>query len=292
MIAGLINRMHTTSEDRIMKVFISVDMEGVACVTHGDHVKLEGPAYEEARKWMTGEAKAAILGAKEAGASEIVVADGHGHMHNLIPEALPEDISLIQGVPRTLLMMGGIDGSYDAAMFIGYHARAGDAYGTLAHSFSGRLVSEVRLNGEAVSEAVFNAAVAGHFGVPLVLVSGDDQLGEEIAARLPWAERVITKRALSATAARTLTPQAAQTAIQEAARRALERLKSMRPLELETPVEFEVEFRSPMSAMLAADIPGVERREARRLFYAAHDMLEASRIWRLMLNVCMGEAQV
>ncbi|HHH81552.1 MAG TPA: hypothetical protein ENL35_01015, partial [Chloroflexi bacterium] len=85
---------------------------------------------------------------------------------------------------------------------------------------------------------------------------------------------------------------AEQTAIQEAARRALERLKSMRPLELETPVEFEVEFRSPMSAMLAADIPGVERREARRLFYAAHDMLEASRIWRLMLNVCMGETQV
>lgn len=275
-----------------MKVYISVDMEGIACVTHGDHIKLEGPAYEEARKWMTGEAGAAVLGAREGGAEQIVVADGHGHMHNLIPESLPDDVTLIQGGPRSLLMVEGVDSSFDAALFVGYHARAGDAFGTLAHSFSGRMVADVRLNGERVSEAVFNAAVIGHFGVPVVMVSGDDRLAEEIEARLPWAERVVTKWALSATAARNLTPGAAQRLIHRASKRALGRLETMKPLNLGTPITFEVEFRSPMHAMLAGDIPGVERPDASRVAYVAEDMLEVTRIWRLMLNVCSGEGHV
>ena len=175
-----------------MKVYISVDMEGIACVTHFDHIKLEGGAYEAARKWTTAEANAAIEGAFEGGADEIVVSDGHGTAQNLIPDELHEDITLVQGIPRPLLMMEGLDETFDAVFFIGYHARAGNPVGTLAHSFSGRLVHEIRLNQDPVSEAIFNAAVAGHFEVPIALISGDDELAVEIEKKLPWVERVVT----------------------------------------------------------------------------------------------------
>ncbi len=130
-----------------MKAFISVDMEGLACVTDRDHVKLEGPAYEAARKWMTAEANAAVEGALAGGATQVVISDGHGTMRNLIPEELHEDVSIVQGIPRPLLMMEGLDATFAAALFVGYHARAGHPLGTLAHSFSGQLVRSVGVGG-------------------------------------------------------------------------------------------------------------------------------------------------
>jgi D-amino peptidase len=275
-----------------MKVYISVDMEGVACVTHPDHTKLEGTEYEMARKWMTAEANAAIEGALEAGATEIVVADSHGHMRNMLPDELHEEALLVRGSPRPLTMMEGLDETFDAAFFVGYHSMAGNAKGVLAHTYIGRSVYAIRLNGIAVGEPGFNAAIAGHFDVPLALVCGDDTVDAEVGALLPWTERVITKWALGSISARNLTPKASQKRIRQGAKRALGRLSEMKPWILETPIRFEVDFMRPIYAYLAADIPGVERVNERTLAYTGADMLQITRIWRLMINTTLGEAFV
>ncbi len=272
-----------------MKVYISVDMEGVACVTHGDHVKLEGVEYEMARKWMTAEANAAVKGALKAGATRVVVADSHGHMRNLLPDELHEDALLVRGAPRPLTMMQGIDESFDAAFLVGYHSMAGTATGVLAHTYIGSAVHAVRLNGLTVGEPGFNSAIAGHFGVPVALVCGDDTVDAEVGELMPATERVITKWALSTLAARNLTPKASQKRIRKGAKRALNRLSKMEPLLLDKPIHFEVDFMQALQAHLAADIPGVERVNGRTLTYTGTDMLEVTRIWRLIINASLGQ---
>jgi len=267
-----------------MKIFISVDMEGIACATHSDHVKMEGPAYVAAQRWMTAEVNAAIDGAIEAGADSFVVADGHGLMRNLLPDELHEDALLVLGTPRPLLQMEGIDDSFDLAFFIGYHARAGDAIGVMAHTHVGKIVYELYLNGQPVTEAAFNGAVAGHFGVPVGLVAGDDALLAEVAVTHPWAERAVTKWAIGPTAARNLTPKAAQKTIRHAAKRAVERAGEMTAAKLDSPIEFRAHFLKALQAQLVSDIPGVERFDSRSVRYIGADMVEITKIWRLMIN--------
>jgi D-amino peptidase len=275
-----------------MKVFISVDMEGVACVTHGNHVKLEGNEYEMCRKWMTAEANAAIEGAFESGATEIVVADSHGHMYNMIPDELHEDVLLVRGSPRPLTMMEGVDETVDAVFLVGYHSMAGTGKGILAHTYIGSSVYNVRLNGVTVGETGLNAAIAGHFGVPVALVCGDDTLDAEVGVLIPTTERVITKWAISPTAARNLTPKASQKKIKTGAKTALTRLKEMKPYVVEAPIRFEVDFMKPQFAYLASDIPGIELVDGRTLIYTGADMLEIASIWRLIVNASLGNFSV
>jgi len=272
-----------------MKVYISVDMEGIACVTHGDHVKLEGTEYEMARKWMTAEANAAIEGAFEAGATEVVVSDSHGHMRNMLPDELHEDALLVRGAPRPLTMMEGLDETFDAAFFVGYHSMAGTAKGILSHTYLGRSVYALRLNGVTVGEPGFNAAIAGHLGVPVALVCGDDTVDAEMGELIPSTERVITKWAISPLSARNLTPKASQKRIRQGAKRALDRLSEIKPWLLERPIRFEVDFMRPIYTYLAADIPGVEPLDGRTLAYTGADMLEVTRTWRLIINASLGE---
>lgn len=267
-----------------MKIFISVDMEGVASVTHSDHIKMEGTEYEMARKWMTAETNAAIDGIWDVGPADVVVADGHGYMHNLLPDELREEVFLVGGSPRPLLQLEGLDDSFDAVIFVGYHARAGDPVGNLAHTYVGKIVYEIRLNGSPVSEATFNAGVAGHFGVPVALVAGDDALADEVQETLPWAERVITKWSISVYAARNLTPKASQKQIRASAKRALERLQEMKPKTFKAPISLEVEFLKPIYAQLAGGIPGSTRVDGTTVSYEGADMVELTGIWRLMIN--------
>lgn len=272
-----------------MKVYISVDMEGIACVTHYDHVKLGGTEYEMARKWMTAEANAAIEGALKANATEVVVSDSHGHMRNILPDELHEDALLVRGSPRPLTMMEGLDGIFDAVFFVGYHSMAETAKGVLSHTYIDNAVYALRLNGITVGEPGYNAAIAGHFGVPVALVCGDDTVDAEVSTLMPWAERVITKWALSPLSARNLAPKASQKRIREGAKRAMGRLSEMKPLVIDTPIRFEVDFMRPIYAHLAADIPGVERVDGRTLAYTGADMVEITRIWRLIINSSLGE---
>ena len=271
-----------------MKIYISVDLEGIACVTT---TRLEGAEWEAARKWMTAEANAAVEAAFACGADEVVVADSHGHMRNMLPDALHPDALLVRGTPRLLALMEGLDESFDAAFLIGYHARSGAARGAMAHTYSG-LLHAVRLNGVTVGESGFNAAIAGHFGVPVALVSGDEVLEAEVGALLPWTERVVCKWAVSTWAAKNLTPQASCRRIGEGARRALGRLGVMQPWRLEAPVRLEVELGPPIFAELGADVPGVERLDGRTLAYTGADMVEVTRILRLILNAGPNTAPV
>jgi D-amino peptidase len=275
-----------------MKIFISVDMEGVAGVTHGDHTKLEGTEYQMARKWMTAEANAAVEGAFEAGADTVVVADSHGHMRNLLPDELHEKALLVRGSPRPLTMMEGLDASFNGVFYVGYHSMAGNPTGILSHTYSGGHVFAVRLNGVTVGEPGFNAAIAGYFGVPVALACGDDTLAAEVAGIMPWSERVITKWAISTMAATNLTPKASQKLIKAGAKRAIERLGEMKPWQVSEPVELEAEFFRPINATLCADVPGAVRVDGRTVRRTCADMLEVTKVWRLMFNAMMGDFYV
>lgn len=275
-----------------MKVFITVDMEGMAGITHTEQTKMEGVEYEIARKWMTAEANAAIGGAFEAGATEVVVTDAHGFMRNMLPHELHKDAQLVRGIPRPLFQMQGIDDTFAAALMLGYHAQAGDAFGILSHTHVSRIAYEIRLNGKAVNEVDFNTAVAGHFGVPLALVSGDDALTNAIARSHPWAERVTTKSAISRFAAKNLSPAASQELIRAGTKRALARLGDMEVVRLDGPIELQMHFLDPMSAQLVSDIPGAERIDGRGIRYVGADMLEITRIWRLSINAALSSFPV
>jgi len=275
-----------------MKVFISVDMEGVAGVTHvGDVLSSKGGDYQLARKWMTDETNAAIEGAFEVGATEVVVADSHSVMCNVLPGELHEDALLVRGSPRPGTMMEGLDNSFDAAFLVGYHSRAGNPKGVLSHTYV-LPVYNLRINGVTVGEAGFNAAIAGGAGVPVAMVSGDDTLEAEVAEMLPWTERVITKWAISPYSARNLSPKASCKRIREGAKRALERLAEMQPYVMETPVRLEVDFAEPIYPYLAADITGVERVGERTLACTGTDMWDVVRVWRTMINAGTGQFYV
>src|SRR5690625_5012441 len=156
-----------------MRVFISVDIEGVAGVTHRDQTGKDGPDYEQARVLMTNEANAAIKGAVQAGADEIVVNDSHGSMRNICIEMLSEEARLISGSPKRLAMMEGITQDFDAAIFIGYHAKSG-SQGILNHTYSGKAIGQVKVNDVEYGEFGLNALIAGEYNVPVVFVSGCD----------------------------------------------------------------------------------------------------------------------
>jgi D-amino peptidase len=275
-----------------MKVYISVDLEGVACVTHREDLVPSGDGYQLARKWMTAETNAAVMGAFEAGASEVVVSDSHNHMRNLLPDELHQDVLLVRGTPRPLSQMEGLDETFDAALLVGYHSMAGSPRAVMSHTFLLSMIYEVRFNGVAFGETEISAAIAGHYGVPIALVCGDDTLDVQVAEIMPWTERVITKWAINTTAAKNLTPKASQRLIQEGAKRALSRLPEMKPWMLDTPVRFELDYMQPNFAYLGADIPGVERIGGRTLAYIGVDMLDVFRVWRLMMNAALAQVQV
>src|SRR5271167_3633389 len=155
-------------QPRKLKVFISVDMEGVAGVVSVDQLMPGSFEYDRFRNFMTQETLAAIEGARQAGATEFVVADSHGNEQNLLIEQFPPDVRIVRGDPRHGGMMGGIDGSFDAAMFVGYHASTHNAKGVRAHTFSSARLTRVALNGQPVTEGAWNAAIAGQFGVPVI----------------------------------------------------------------------------------------------------------------------------
>jgi D-amino peptidase len=271
-----------------MKVFISADIEGIACVVARDDGRLEGVEYERAREWMTGEVNAAIEGCLESGASEVVVADSHGHMRNLLADKLNEKALLVRGSPRKGTMVEGVDESFDAAMFIGYHSQAGNPRGVLAHTYLGGMFYQVRLNGKAYGEPGINAAAVGHYGVPVALVAGDDTVKAEINEFMPWTENVVTKWALSTFSAKNLTPKASQDKIREGAKKALSRLAEMKPFVVEKPVHLEIDLMQAVYAELASDLPGIERLNGRTISFTGKDMPDVIRRIRLIGNVLSG----
>lgn len=267
-----------------LKVYISADMEGVVGVVTGDQLGPSGFEYQRARELMTAEVNAAIDAARAAGATEILVSDSHGNGENLLMERLPQDIQLIRSWPRPLGMMEGIDESFDAAVFIGYHASTTNSRGVRAHTMSSATLAAVRLNGVEMPEAGLNAAIAGMFGVPVVMISGDDAIVEEATGILGDVEGAVVKWSYGFHSARTLMPEAALAVIRERVGAALARLHDFEPYVLDGPVELELTFKNYMPAEVLAYLPSVERVNAHTVRFVGADMREVS----MFLEVATG----
>jgi D-amino peptidase len=274
-----------------MRVYISVAMAGVAGVAHEDQTDPTDPrhAAEYARscRLMTAEANAAIEGALAAGATAVCVSDSHWLMRNLIADELHEAAELISGGPRLNSMVEGIDGGFDAAMFIGYHARAGTGTAVIDHTYTDR-VYEVRVNGVAFGEVGLNAALAGTFGVPVALVSGDRALEAGVRELLgEQVETVVVKEPLGRYAARSVAPTIARRRIHDGAKRALAHRHA--PFTVTSPVTFATDFARSQMAEMAALVPGSRRTGGRTVEYTHEDYREAFKAWRAMYNLAGTE---
>lgn len=241
-----------------LKVYISADMEGIAGVVDQAQLGPSGFEYGQFRKFMTAEVNAAIEAARDAGATEIVVSDSHGNGLNLLLDALPQDIILVRAWPRPLGMMEGIDDSFGAAIFIGYHASAGNTGGIAAHTMSGADFLSVKINGMEISEGGINALIAGHFGVPVVMISGDDAAVREVSDMVGPIEGAVVKWHYSHTSGRTLMPEAAQALIKEKAKAGLKRRHELEPFRIEGPLSLDLTYKNDKAAELIAYLPNVE----------------------------------
>ncbi|MFQ6042108.1 MAG: M55 family metallopeptidase [Candidatus Poribacteria bacterium] len=254
-----------------MKVFISVDLEGAA----GYIGSAEGISAGEI---MAAEANAAIAGAFDGGAEEVIVVEAHGSKRNINPQRIDPRARILSGRPRTPEHMGGIDETFGAAIFIAYHARAGTLRGVISHTYTG-VVFSLRINDIEVGETGADAAIAGHFGVPVVMVSGDDAVCREAKELLGDIETVVVKKGVSRSAAVCIPPPKAYEMIRQGAARALEKVGSIQAFVIEPPIHVEVTFTDPSYADTICFLPFVNRVDGRTVAYDAPNLIYAMKIF-------------
>ncbi len=273
-------------------VYISIDMEGVAGVATLRQVWRGSDDYPASRLLMTREANAAIEGAFSAGATTVVVNDSHGDMANLLPEELDPRADLLIGSPKPWSMMQGFGANFDVALFVGYHARAGTEAAVLDHTYSGRLLQDVRVNGESWTEAELNAALAGTYGVPVGLVTGDDTACGQAAERLTWIRTVVVKQAFGRGVARSVHPSTAREAIRAGAAEAVEAASAggLETFTASVPVALEADLVNTSATDLCAMVPGVERIGPRTVRFDTDDFLGAFRCLLTWTYVGASEA--
>ncbi len=277
-----------TAQQTGLKIFISADMEGVVGVVNSEQLGPDGFEYNRFREFMTREVLAAIAGAREAGATEFVVADSHGNGLNLLIEMLPSDVTVVRSWPRPLAMMQGIDESFDAAVFIGYHAGTTNPEGVRAHTMSSATLADIRLNGRSALEAGINAAIAGHFGVPVIMISGDDATVAEARAFIGDLEGAVVKWNYGFHSARSLVPEASYALIRERVASAVRRVNSFRPLEMSTPVTLDIRFKNYRPSEVLSYLPNVERTSSHTVRFVGRDMIEVARFLQFLSNFSIG----
>lgn len=265
-----------------MKVFISADIEGVAGVVSALQTRLGEPDFEQARRLMTLEVNAAIEGAFDGGATEVVVCDSHANMQNLLPELLDARARLVRGAIRESLQMEGIDETFDGVFITGAHAAAGTQHGVLDHTWVGASVFNLALEGKVYNEAVLNAYVAGHYGVPVVLVTGDDVTIAQTQQELPDVIGVEVKRGISRYAAESVHPEVARQRIKEGAQAAMSRIGQTPPVQVPNPLTMDITFYRTDMADAANLVPGIERIDARTVRYTGAPQ-QAFRLQELIL---------
>jgi len=276
------------AQQKKLKVLISADMEGIGGVSTWEvQADPKGREYEKFRRLMTQEVNAAIAGAVGAGATEVLVADSHGDGQNIDIELLDKRAKLIRAWPRPLGMVQGIDSTFDAVVFVGYHAREGVAEAVLAHTDNGRVV--VKLNGVEVPEAGFEGAIAGDFGVPVVFLSGDQTICQEARELLGAIEIAAVKHAIGFYSAEMLPPEESQRLIREGVRRGVERRAEIRPYKISHPVKLEVRFNDVVIAELVSYLPGVERTSGNTIVFTGPDMTEVSKFFNAILYLKTDE---
>lgn len=264
-----------------MKILISTDIEGVAGVYHAQQTRSGNGEYERARRWMTEEANAAIAGAFDGGATEVFVNDSHGDFRNLLPDVLDPRAQAIQGKPRYLSMVAGVELGIDGVCMVGYHARAQGA-GILAHTINSFAFAAIEFDGQPMSEAGLYGALAGEYGAPVLMASGDDLFIEETRSLFPWSTFVQTKRATGQTSGISLSPAQSCAAIRAGVAEALAARTAAQPLVWPTPLRVTLRTQTPALADLFCQWPTFERVTPVELRFAAPSVEAAVR----MLNCC------
>jgi D-amino peptidase len=262
-----------------MKLFLSTDFEGTSGIVAWEQI-IEGNAeYEQGRRLLTDEINAVIKGALDGGANEFVVNDSHHDMRNLRPQDLTGLATLITGKHKPLYMMEGLDASFDGVCFVSYHGSIGAEHAVLSHTYNPRAIWEVRINGEIVGESGINALVAAHYGVPIILVTGDAVTAKEAESIAPDAEKVVVKQSLGRFAAAHVHPTIACQMLRDGAYRAVSNITTMRPPEFTLPVPLEVTFLVADMAEMAAWIRGVERVGPRTVILSNDNLLDLYRMF-------------
>lgn len=270
---------------RETKVFISADMEGITGVVQPAQLGPGGFEYEKFRAVMTGEVLAAIEGARAAGATAFVIADSHGNAQNLLLDQLPDDVQVVRGFPRPLEMMQGIDQTFAAAVFIGYHASEWSVDAVRSHTISSARLLGVKLNGLEVSEGIFNAAIAGHYGVRVAFVSGDRQAVSQMQAAVAGVEGVVVKEPLGYHSALTLTPARTRALIKDGVTRALGRIGGIEPYRIRAPIDLVVGFKLTIDAERAAYIPGLTRADAHTVRGTFPDIIQIVKLVQVLTSL-------
>jgi D-amino peptidase len=257
-----------------VKLYISSDMEGVAGVCSWEQVdaRTPHPEYATYRRYYTQEVAAAIEGAREAGASEVLVNDSHGPMRNLDFELLPSDVRVIFGNRKPFSMVQDADRGFGGAFFIGYHGAIGDANAVLCHTYTPSVIYELRLNGERCSEATLNAALLGSYGVPVLFVTGDRTTVEGVREQMPWIRGAIVKESIGNFSADSLAPAMARRAIREGASAAVRSAANARPFVIDAPIHMDVQLAKVEQADYAAIIPGFVRTGPRSIRFVHDDV--------------------
>lgn len=259
-----------------LKIYISADMEGVVGAVTGEQLGPGGFEYQRTREFMTAEVNAAIDAAKAAGATEFVISDSHGNGQNLLIDKLPDDVTIIRSWPRELSMMAGIDETFDGVIFIGYHASTANTRGVRAHTMSSANITSLRLNGMEMTEGSMAAAAAGHYGVPVIMVSGDDVAVAENQVLIGDIEGAVVKWAKGFHSAETLTPEAGYEVIRTRTMSAINRIEEFQPYILSTPIELELTLKNYTPVELLGYLPNVERINSHTIRFTGEDIIEVS----------------
>jgi len=265
------------AQERRLKIYISADMEGVVGVVTQEQLGPTGFEYQRFREIMTQEVNAAIEGALAGGATDIVVSDSHGNEQNLLIEKLPRDTLLVRGFPRHLGMMQGIDSTFAGAIFTGYHSSTTSMGGVRAHTISSARLADVKLNDRSMSEAGLNAVIAGHFNVPVIMITGDDVVVKETTELLGDVEGAVVKWATGFHSAKTMMPEASYQLIKEKAMKAVRRIKDFKPYKMASPIRLDVRFKNYRPSEVLSYLSIVERLDAHSIRFTGKDIVEVSK---------------
>ncbi len=263
------------------KVFISVDMEGISGVVNWEEVDRNGKDYDYFRRLMTKEASAAVEGAVAAGATEIIVRDSHGSARNILPEELHPAARLLRDWSGGFKgMMEGIDETFAAVIFVGYHAKAGTPHATLEHTMSGT-VTDLAINGLSLPEAGFNALIAGYYNVPVVFVAGDQAICTQLMQLLGNVETVAVKEGIG-NAALCLHPEVARDRIRQGVTRALQNLALYKPFKLKPPYTMVLKLKREELVHEKSLYPGAKRTGDWELTFTSNDLFEVVKAFNWM----------
>jgi D-amino peptidase len=263
-----------------VKIFISVDMEGISGLTYWKEKE------EKIEKFMTDEVISVIEGIKEFDRdSEIVICDSHSYGRNLDILKLPKDVKVISGYPREFYMVSQIDEFFTCGMFIGYHAPVGTLNGGEDHTYSSSTIFEVKINGDVVGESEINGGFLGEYGVPVVLITGDDKLKEFSQKFFPKTNFVVTKYSIGRFSANLFHPEYIHEILKEEVKNSLKNLNNVKPLIFDKPIKIEITFINTLMAEFASLIPNSIRVDGRKVYFESNSYKEIYRFLMASLSL-------